>query len=314
MFSVLSSQVPSLEALQVLLAVDRAGSLRAAAVEVGVSQQAVSARMRSIEAQVGVPLLSRSPRGSQLNQAGVLCAQWAFRVLEAAAELDAGITSLRTDRRSHLRVAASQTIAEHLMPGWLVALQARRPRGSGLGPEIELTATNSEAVVELVLSGAADVGFVEGPGVPRGLRSRVVAQDRLAVVVPPTHRWARRRSPVPAAELAETPLVSRESGSGTRKALADALISHLPPGATLAAPAMELSSAGAVRAAVVAGAGPGAMSLLAVSDDLALGRLVEVQLADVDLTRRLRAVWQGAGQPPAGPVRDLIAVAVIPRP
>jgi DNA-binding transcriptional LysR family regulator len=311
---VLSPQVPSLEALQVLLAVDRAGSLRAAAAEVGVSQQAVSARMRSIEAQVGVPLLNRSPRGSQLNQAGVLCAQWAFRVLAAAAELDAGITSLRTDQRSRLRVAASQTVAEHLMPGWLVAFQARLPPSAGLGPEIELTATNSEAVLELVLTGVADVGFVEGPGIPRGLRSRVVAHDRLAVVVPPSHRWARRRSPVPAAELAATPLVSRESGSGTRRALADALTEHLAAGTTLAAPAMELSSAGAVRAAVIAGAGPGALSLLAVSDDLALGRLVEVPLADVDLTRRLRAIWQGAGQPPAGPVRDLIAVSCRRRP
>src|SRR5690242_782671 len=121
--------------------------------------------MRAIEAQVGVPLLNRSPRGSQLNQAGVLCAQWAFRVLEAAAELDAGITSLRTDRRSHLRVAASQTVAEHLMPSWLVALQARQADNSGSsggpgrsdsaaapGTEIELTATNSEAVLALVLS------------------------------------------------------------------------------------------------------------------------------------------------------------------
>src|SRR5690349_24701534 len=107
--------------------------------------------MRSIEAQVGVPLLNRSPRGSQLNQAGVLCAQWASRVLEAAAELDAGLTSLRGDRRSHLRVAASQTVAEHLMPGWLVALRARDG-----GPDIELTATNSEAVLERVQAGTAD--------------------------------------------------------------------------------------------------------------------------------------------------------------
>jgi DNA-binding transcriptional LysR family regulator len=302
----LSPQVPGLEAMQVLLAIDRAGSLRGAAAEVGVSQQAVSARMRSIEAQVGVPLLTRSPRGSWLTPAGVLCAQWASRVLEAAAELDAGITSLRGDRRSHLRVAASQTVAEHLMPGWLVALRARDP-----GPDIELTATNSEAVLERVLAGSADVGFVEGPGIPRGLRSRVVALDRLAVVVPPDHRWARRRTPVPAAELAATPLVSRESGSGTRKALARALTARLPPGAELAGPAMELSSAGAVRAAVVAGAGPGAMSLLAVHDDLALGRLVEVRVAGVDLSRRLRAVWAGAGSPPAGPVRELVAVAAI---
>src|SRR5699024_8558870 len=67
--------------------------------------------------------------------------------------------------------------------------------------------------------GACEVGFVESPTVPRGLHSTTVAVDRLVVTVPPTHPWSRRRTPLSVAELAATPLVVREPGSGTRTTL-----------------------------------------------------------------------------------------------
>jgi DNA-binding transcriptional LysR family regulator len=82
----------------------------------------------------------------------------------------------------------------------------------------------------------------------------------------------------------------------------------LPSGTVLARPILELSNAAAVRAAVVAGAGPAVMSSLAVADDIALGRLCSVK-APLDLSRSLRAVWVGSAQPPAGVVRDLIGIA-----
>ena len=62
----------------------------------------------------------------------------------------------------------------------------------------------------------------------------------------------------------------------------------------------------AVRAAVLAGAGPAVMSRLAVSDDLNHGRLRAVPVADLDLRRDLRAIWMGAKTPPAGAARDLL--------
>ena len=61
----LSGHVPDLSAIEVLLAVAHAGSFNAAAAEVGVSQQAISARVRSIEAQTGVVL--RPPRPARIG-------------------------------------------------------------------------------------------------------------------------------------------------------------------------------------------------------------------------------------------------------
>src|ERR1700722_1329168 len=209
----LSAHVPELSALELLLAVARAGSLNSAARELGVSQQAASSRIRAIEAQTGVTLVSRSARGSALTAEGVVVAEWATRLLDVAAQLDAGIAALRQDPRRRLRVGASLTVAEHLLPAWLVSFRAaaRQPGGAdagGPGAEIVLTAANSDAVIAPVSDGRADIGFIEGPQVPAALRRRIVARDRLVVVVPPAHPWARRGT-VTAAQLAATPLGSR---------------------------------------------------------------------------------------------------------
>jgi DNA-binding transcriptional LysR family regulator len=306
---VLSSRVPDLLGLQLLLAVEAAGSLAAAGASLGISQQAASARLRVIESQVGAPLVIRGRRGSRLTPAGQLMAQWAQAVVSAAEELDAGITALRGDRAVHLSVAASPTVAEHLVPRWLVALQSRRLT-EGLEPvEVSLTTGNSEAVADAVRSGEADVGFVEGPRAPTGLRSRTVARDRLLLVVAAAHPWARRRRPVTAAELAGTSLVSRERGSGTRALLEQALLRLLPPGTPLASPALEMSSAAAVKAAVVAGVAPGALSSLAAGADVTAGRLTTVEIGGLDLRRNLRAVWAAGSEPPPGPARDLVVLA-----
>ncbi len=302
----LSGHVPELGAIEVLLAVAKAGSLNAASAEVGVSQQAVSARMRSIEAQTGVVLLRRGARGSQLTNDGVVVAEWAARLMDVAAEFDAGLASLRQDQRRRLRVSASQTIAEQLLPGWLVAFRSATQRNATGPTDIELTAVNSETAIAHVRDGRADLGFVEGPRVPSQVRSRVVAHDELVVVVASDHAWTRRRNPVTAAELAATPLVSREHGSGTREAFEGALVRCLGPDVQQAEPAISLSTATAIRSAVLAGAGPAVLSSLAVRDDLGRRQLVQIPVAGLELHRTLRAVWLGDRQPPAGAARDLI--------
>ena len=225
-------------------------------------------------------------------------------MLAVATELDAGLAALRNRHHTRLRVSASLTIAEQLLPGWLVALQAAAQRRGEPPAEIVLTAANSETVAQQVRQGAADLGFVEGPAAPTGVRSRIIGRDELLVVVRPDHPWAERRQPLSPAELAATPLVSREEGSGTRDSFAAALAAalHRPPGATpVPAPpvALALSTTAAVRAAVLAGAGPAVLSELAVSEDLACHRLTCVTVADLDLHRALRAIWTGAPFRPA---------------
>jgi molybdate transport repressor ModE-like protein len=303
----LSGHVPDLGALEVLLTVARAGSLNSAAQQLGVSQQAVSARVRAMEAQTGVPLVRRSPRGSHLTPQGAVIAEWASRLLEVAAGLDAGIAALRADRQSHLRVSSSSTIAEQLLPTWLATFRAAAGHLGGQAPDVALTEVNSETVIDHVTDGTADLGFIEGPRRPARLRSRVIGHDRLAVVVAPGHPWTRRRNGISATELAAASLVSREGGSGTRDTLATALTVALGTGFVQAPAALSVSTTAAVRAAVLAGAGPAVISELAVADDLAAGRLAEVRIPELDLRRTLRVIWAGAANPPAGAARDLVA-------
>ncbi|MEV6666066.1 LysR family transcriptional regulator [Streptomyces nigra] len=288
-------RVPDLGAMELLLAVARLGSLGGAARELGITQPAASSRIRSMERQLGVALVDRSPRGSRLTDAGALVTDWARRVVEAAEAFDAGAQALRVRRDSRLRVAASMTIAEYLLPGWLLALRAQRPDTA-----VSLHAGNSAAVAERLLSGEADLGFVEGLTVPAGLDSVVIAHDSLIVVTAPAHAWARRRRPLDATELAATPLILREKGSGTRQVLDAAL-------GGLARPLIELSSTTAVKAAAVSGAGPAVLSELAVGEELSMRRLVAIPLAGVSLARDLRAVWP-TGHRPVGPARELLSL------
>ncbi len=295
----LSPRVPELDALELLIAVAATGSLGRAGVERGISQPAVSARIQRMEQVVGLPLVQRSARGSSLTSAGALVADWARDVLNAAAVLDAGIASLRSGRDGRLKVAASLTVAEHLLPRWLVRLAAEHPQTT-----VSLDAVNTAEVVRQVLAGDVQLGFVEGPGLPEGLDGQVVGRDELLLVVPAGHPWTRRSRCVTAGELAATRLVQREPTSGTRTALESALGDHAP----LAPPLLELSSTSAVRSAVLAGAGPAVLSSLAVSEDLSARRLVRVGVSGVDLSRSLRAVWP-VGQRLSGPARDLLAIA-----
>lgn len=155
--------MPDRAAFEVLLAVAKTGSLGAAGREVGLTQQAVSARMASIEARTGVRLAVRTPRGSQLTPAGVVVAEWADQLLGVAQHVDAGLASLREGSRAQVKVVASLTIAEQLMPRWLVSMRAAATRRGTSAPQVILTASNSDHVISAVRDGAADLGFIESP-------------------------------------------------------------------------------------------------------------------------------------------------------
>lgn len=276
---------PDLESLRLLVLVGRSGSLNRAAVELGISQPAASKRMSALERKLGVTLVERSTHGSVLTAAGRVVAEWTQRIVDDLDAMLASVEAMRTESDGQLRIAASMTIAEHLAPAWIRSLRAADPM-----LRVSLNVTNSDQVAELVRSGTVDLGFVETPDVPPGLTARQIASDRLVVVTAPDHPWARRRRPLEAEDLARTPLVVREPGSGTRET-----VDRLLAGATEAdrvAPMLELGSTAAVRSAVLAGAGPAVLSHLAVAQELADRRLVEIPTRGIDLQRRLRAVWR----------------------
>ncbi|MCU1538132.1 MAG: putative HTH-type transcriptional regulator [Humibacillus sp.] len=291
------TRVPEIGQLVALRTVERLGSISAAADELGVTQQAMSARVRAAERTLGTPVFVRSTHGVELTPAGQLVITWAADLLDAAAVLADGMSGLLGSGGDTLRVAASNTVSECLLPGWASALRAARP-----GLHVQVVPGNSEQVVAAVSAGEVDLGFVEGPTVPRGLSRRTVASDALVVVVPRDHPWARRRRGIRVDELAATPLVMRESGSGTRRTYDRAVPGH-------ALPALELPSTGAVRDAVVTTGTPAVLSALAVRGDLLSGRLVAVPVVNLTMPRAIRAVWSQSRRP-EGAAAELLAVAV----
>src|ERR1700722_11275288 len=323
----MTETVHDLGALRALREVGRQGSIAAAASVLGVSQQALSARMRTLERAMEVTLLARTPSGSRLTEQGRLVVGWAEDVLDAADRLEAGLRSIRSGGSHRLSIAASQTIAEHLVPHWLVELRgieqaateqasaeraANGQASTGQAPDssptvVELTVANSTGVIELVRDVKVRLGFIETPHLPTDLVTVRLRDDEMLVVTAPGHPWARRRSPLPLAEVAATPLVMREAGSGTRDTLTDHLAAQHPP--LTARIAMELGTSAAVRSAIAEGVGPGVLSRLAVRDDLVLGRLVAIRVDGPPLKRQLTAVWRPDLDPLPPEAARLLAVA-----
>ncbi len=301
-----TSHVPDLAGLRLLVDVARTGSIGGAAREAGISQQAASERVRAIEAQTGLTLVQRGARGSRLTEQGVVIVEWAARLLDLADEIDTAIDGLRGERSRELSVWASMTVAENLVPAWLVRLRERQ-RSEGRTPTtVSLTASNSAQVVEAVLAGVADLGYVEGADEPRGVQLMAIASDELVLVACAQEPQRRRRRPLSPDEVADLALTSRERGSGTREVLERALAAH---GLSMRDPVVELTTATAVREAVRAGSAPAFLSRRVVSRDLDAGQLVEVPTEHLDLSRVFRAVWVGSRNPPAGPVRDLVSIS-----
>lgn len=301
----LSGHLPDLESLALLVEVSRAGSIGGAARAVGVSQQAASERLAGVERQVGVALLQRGARGTHLTASGTVVVEWAARLLQVAEEVDASITALRTARDRELRVLASMTVAEHLLPRWLVAFRQREQAAHRTVPSVSLQATNSAAVLRGVAAGEADLGFIEGPERPTGLSSLEVGTDELVLIASASDPLSRRRTALGPEQVATLALTSREQGSGTREVVEHAFAVHrlVPPTA-----AVEVTTSAGVRETVRAGGAPAFISRRAVDADLRSGALVRVRTSGLELTRTLRAVWVGGTRPPAGPARDLLAV------
>ncbi|GAA3681458.1 DNA-binding transcriptional LysR family regulator [Yimella lutea] len=282
-------------ALELLVAVAATGSVGAAARTVGMAQPNATRSLARLERQLGLDLVVRSTRGSTLTDAGAVLVDQARQALAAMDAVTDSAATLRGDSTRPLPVAASQTIAEHLLPRWLSTLRSQQPNSA-----VAVHVHNSHDVVDDVRSGRTALGFVEEPTVPGDLHSTVVAHDEMVLVVAPHHVWAGRSRAVRADELARTALITREPGSGTRMALDEALDQQVRPH-------LELPSNAAVRVSVASGAAPAVLSRLAVADALSAGTLVTVPLG-LQLRRPLRAVWTGSRRL-SGLAADLVSIA-----
>lgn len=263
---------PELGELEALITALRAGSIGEAARRLGVSQPALSKRLRHLEAVAGTRLLERSPQGVIATPAGSRLATAALRVIDEVALLDDVLAELR-GQSAPVRIASSPVVADRLLPEWLASA-----RDDLAGLPIELTAANSAVVRRLVATGGADLGIVATSDPEADPEAPVLARDEVVVVLPAGHPWAQQ----PAIELrtlASTPLVLRDPRSHARTVLDDA-IHEL--GLQLH-PSVELGSSAAAVSAMLGSGHPAVLSDMTMRDD---PRLVTRPIAGANLTRR----------------------------
>lgn len=264
----------TLRQLEVFAEVLKSGSTTQASVMLALSQSAVSAALTDLEGQLGVQLFDRVGKRLVVNEHGRLLYPRALALLEQTTEIE---QLFRKDNGA-IRVYASSTIGNYILP----AMIARYRRDFPDLP-LELSVGNSQDVINAVLDFRVDIGLIEGPCHSTEIISEPWLEDELVVFAAPSSPLTK--GPVTLEQLAASPWILRERGSGTRELVDYLLLSHLPRFQM----AMELGNSEAIKHAVRHGLGISCLSRRVIAEQLQAGTLSEVT---VPLPRLVRTLWR----------------------
>jgi DNA-binding transcriptional LysR family regulator len=265
--------------LAAFVAAVEAGSVHGAADALQLTQSAVTKRIQALERRVGGQLFERGRFGVRPTELGRTLYPAAKRALQALDSVAQLVELSRAAGSLELRLSASHTVGEFLLPGWLADFRREHPR---VHPQLEIV--NSKGVIDAIRENRSEIGFIEGPDSPRGIQTLTVARDEIVVAVAADHPWARRRA-VTAADLLKDSYLTREAASGTR-AVAAAALSRV--GIELV-PALQAASAQSLKRAL-GGGGFTLISRLTIEAEERAGVLVGLPVRGLELTRELRAI------------------------
>jgi len=263
--------------LRVFRAAAEEMSFRKAAELLHLSQPAVSQQIRALEEECGARLFDRAGgegHGTQiaLTEAGRVLLRYATKAAETMAEAQRALAALNDEVVGELRLGASTTVAQYVLPRILGAFLKQYPH-----VHLSLVSGNTEEIVEAVAEERVALGIIEGPAMRRDVKTERMVRDEMVLIVSPNHGWAKTGAIEPE-DLANVPLLLRERGSGSRRVVERALKQVGLPLRSLKV-AMELDSTETIISGVEAELGVGFVSRWAVSKVLRLGtvRIVPVQ-------------------------------------
>jgi DNA-binding transcriptional LysR family regulator len=259
--------------LVVFRAVAEQHSFRKAAEELYLTQPAVSLQIKALEEDIGVQLFDRTGAHIALTESGKVLLEYSRQANALFVQAEHEIAALSGDHAGKLSLGASSTIAQYVLPRLLGEFTREHPRVHPI-----MISGNTEQIVEAVEEQKIDLGLIEGPARSRDVKTEPFLEDELVLIVSAAHEWAELKS-IPSSEIAATPLLMRERGSGTRRVVEMALVRQGIKANTLRI-VMELDSTEAIKSAVEAGLGIGFVSRWAIAKDLRLDngfRIVEVE-------------------------------------
>jgi DNA-binding transcriptional LysR family regulator len=274
------------DVLPIFLAVADAQRISAAAKAVHLSQPAVTARIRNLERQLGVQLLTRSTLGVRLTPAGRVFYERAKKIYGLMDEAAFEAQKSRSPK-GKLILSASTTIASHILPEIFSKFKKRNPALSFV-----LHVGNTEEVLEEVKQGIVALGLVEGHGRASAVALKPFLEDQIVLAGPVSPPFRPRK----AKDLFKCPLLAREPGSGTRSVVERSLRKAGFPIRSFSYTA-ELGSTEAIKSAVSAGLGFAFLSRWAIQKEIELGQLAAFPLSDIKIKRLFYWVIPSGGIP-----------------
>jgi len=258
--------------LQVFHAVAKHLSFTKAAEALFMTQPAVTFQIKQLEEHFNSRLFDRGHGRISLTPAGEIVLDYAERILALSAELDTRLKEMTGQVAGPLLVGASTTIAEFLLPRILGEFKGQFAKVSP-----RLFVANSETVESRVAEHTLDIGLIEAPSHLATVLTEVVCEDELQVVCAVSHPLARLKSVTPK-QLVQYPIISRESGSGTRE-VTDQYFQKAGIKPESLHVEMELGSPEAIKGLVATGLGFAILSRATVAKEIQLGQLVRIPLS-----------------------------------
>ncbi len=255
-------------------------NFRRAAEELCLTQPAVTLQVKTLEQRLGVQVFDRSGPRISLTPAGALLLQYARKIDQLESAAVAALSEFSAEQRGELKIGASLTIAQYILPYILAEFRRQHPL-----IQSKVTTRNTEQVLESLRMREVALAFVEGPTMRRDVRTEVFLDDEIVLIVPPAHEWSERDVIEPQ-ELKLERLVVRERGSGTRRVVEMALHKRGIKSKQLNL-AMEFDSTEGIITAVEAGLGIGFTSLWSIAKEQQLGTVRVVPIRGIRIRRPL---------------------------
>ena len=283
-----------LHKLEVFYRVAELKSFSEAAHRLALKQPTVSAHVQELEEALSGKLFYRIPGKVSLTPLGLLLVEKAKDLLAFKQETIAAIEQFHGTLSGELWIGGSNIPGEYLLPQKLGKFIKQYPRVKPI-----LRIGDSAGIVEEVLDGKVEIGFVGFKNADARLSFDKIWQDEMVLTVSKNHLWSRRKF-VQLADLRTENFISREPGSGTLDSFRHLVARKRRSTEKLLNVAMELGSTAAVKEALISGCGVSILSRTSISRELADGILVAVPIRGLQMERDFYEVYYK--QRPLSPV------------
>ncbi len=257
-----------LEELKTFVTVADFKNFTRAAKHLNMSQPTVSLHIKRLEENLHTSLILRNKKNFQITAAGELLYERAVQLLHLVKQTKEEILWQHKEVEGILRISASYTIGESVLPKLLVRLNIKHP-----DLQLEVMIRNTEEVDNCVRELRCDVGLIEGTIKPSDLIIQPFMEDRLILVASNKHPLLNNIK-ITMTDLLNAHWVMREEGSGTRE-YTDYLLQTIGP---LKPTRTIISSNEGVKQTVLNGLGIAAVSVHTVKDEMEQGRLVKLNV------------------------------------